>query len=755
MKKLIKILSAIALLSSSASGVVACKPDTTHKNSAGNSIFAYLPLLDNGQQNPDVVSVWSEMTPFEGSGPNAYNPNFWDGKQRADAAIKVLRILNVAILAEVGSGTVKLAPQNNKAGYNGSLQNALTKDWSDLKTAVNNEVNAEKAKYKNQYGKDWEKQYNTMLKNDYDSSENNYRAYLFASGDTNASTLLTTTLNTNYQSSFARATTSNIQSNYQIFKNSKETWSTWAGQNQEWAREILLSSTNYISSFTAATKYWDLDNKGQLSLVQVEDATIGADPVFVNSVPVKTYNSQNGKYNAAQYDPDLQSQGLLSPWQKFLFQQWYKNENPLAVSDISIPFISSPTSGVSGLYNPLTDVNDLFTKPNQTILNNVLTKLHSYTEAGSNTKSPWTDLHNADITKINYESKLLTIDAGSSGGGGSGSNDDSGFNTNYVNSVYGALPYLTTRTATPPVTNIPASWTGASGVASGIDRTVSATGSAKADFTSGKMFKVYNIGRSINGSVPDRAVIYVDDTGVHIVHVDGLADYLNTQKTAPSPSLETVAQATDDANNFQTNISPKIAEIAQDENPSLFMGALRTTKFNPTTADSNSYSFNQGITNKYLQFLVDQSWIDQTADSSLGLRYQFNAITSLQSYATFNSSTSTGNHLYFQWIYDFFQNYYNKIVAKPVKDWTKTFVTIDSNSFDWFQQSIHNFDTSLKSYPLQTAIANNNSANEKIAAGGPKPSEGQYPTGTYWNNNFVAVINYLLQNQTNGYLWEV
>ena len=753
MKKLLSIMTALTLTGSAGTTLVACSStDTKHLNDKGNSIWAELPGLDGGKNNPDSADVWNEMDPFGGASADPTNPNNWDGAVQSTVTIQILKMLSVSILANAekifGSGGG--APKTNIAGYSDGFVKQLESDWTQLKTAVNNEVANQKESYKEQYGKDWEKHWNDMLKNDYDGSENNYRAYLFAEGkDTNASMMLTNTLigqGAFNSSTVNMATLGSYRKAWATASTQPGGSTTWANSNPAEARELALSMTSYRSKDGTIPNIWKNDQTNNISL---ENDVIPAleslakdlsKAVVLYAVPVKTYDSSNKKYSERS-NGFTHSSGLISAFQNFALQKWYSEEKPLAISTITIDYRpgGDPKSGQKGLDAGTDDPGRLFNDTQETQINQILGKLSDGT-------TTWNDLRSGEYggIKPTYGSSLLTVDPG----------DGKTYNTNLSASVYGAINSLTAGSG---ISTLPSKIGDDDGLLASINRSQSATwdGTAIDPVKPGTMYKVYNIAQPSSATgAPDPVVVYLDDTGLNLVHIEGLEAWNSQTTKTNTAGPENTTTANQDADNFNYNLSRGQAQsgsLAQ-ETPAQLMGDDKS--------NTAATAFNYGIYNKYLQYLVNQSYINTLPGS-----YQkFNILTTMQAYATLDSSSKAGNHLWFTWMYDFFKNYFTKIATTTQTDWLNNFITFNPKSSkssndnatiaQWFEDTIANNNSSLNTYPSSALATAIEKANETIGSNAAKP-QSRYPDGTYWTNNVLDAILYQLNNNiTPNKIWQ-
>ena len=742
MKKLLSIMTALTLTGSAGTTLVACSStDTKHLNDKGNSIWAELPGLDGGKNNPDSADVWNEMDPFGGDSADPTNPNNWDGAVQSTVTIQILKMLSVSILANAekifGSGGG--APKASLAGYSNGFVKQLESDWTQLKTAVNNEVANQKESYKEQYGKDWEKHWNDMLKNDYDGSENNYRAYLFAEGkDTNASMMLTNTLIG--QGAFNSSTVNMATlGTYKTAWESAGSSDTWANDNPAEARELALSMTPYLVS-GSVPKLWSDDQNNTITLQNVKDALndfkknppVPVAPVVRYAVPVKTYDSTKTQPYSARSNGFTHSSGLISAFQNFALKKWYSEEKPLAVSTITIDYRSSdPETGQKGLNAGTDDPDRLFNDTQEAQINQLLGKLSD----GSTT---WNDLRSGEYggIKPTYGSSLLTVDPG----------DGKTYNTNLSASVYGAISSLTAGSG---ITTLPSKIGDNDGLLANINRSTGATWDGT-QVTPGTMYKVYNIAQGASVTTPpDPVVVYLDDTGLNLVHIEGLEAWNSQTTKTNTAGQESTLTATQDADNFNYNLSRGQAQsgsLAQ-ETPAQLMG-------------TGSTAFNYGIYNKYLQYLVNQSYINTLPQS-----YQkFNILTTMQAYATLDSSSKAGNHLWFTWMYDFLNNYFQKIATTAQSSWISNFITFNPKSSkssndnatitQWFTETIDNNNSSLNTYPSSALATAIEKANETIQSNVGKP-QSNYPGGLYWSKQVLEVILQQLEsNSGTNKIWQ-
>ncbi len=744
MKRLLSLLSAMAVGCSSATSVVACGSDadaSKHLNSQGNSIWAWLPGIKEGQK-PDSGDVWREMSPFEGGQKNPADPATWDSDTKAKASIQILKMLDVAILANAKQVFSQPANQSftQIADYS-NLANRLTTDWTNLKDSVNNEVQKNKISYQNQYGKDWESKWNDMLKDKYDSNINNYKAYLYTSSTVdNATTELTNTLLNNTANTYNQTAPSVLRSNMQAFIASKQTADDYfkTAEQKELAREIVLSFTDYMTTNAGVTPIWAKDNAGTLDWATVKTGMTTAQTNFENTsyqntaVPTKTYNATTDKYTGASINQYAHTQGLYSQFQRFALQKWYKIEKPLAISDITVKYAKTPQSTVTDLTEGLNE--NLFDTGSKAVISHILTQLNT-------NDFTWDQFHNdAAIPSgdLVYEKNLLTVNPGSG---------DQTYTPAFTASVYGALPQLT-GTDTPA--NNP---TSLQGLIPLINRTQGATLSntsiadrQKGAIDNGNMFTTMYVGANAGSQTAnnDKIVVFADDTGLHFVHVDGLEAFLTTPaKAGNDQQLANPQQTLEDYNNFTYNVTKNKNTLGDS-----------AAKDIGTVANDRPDAFNTTIYNNYLQYLTNQSYINSLPNTK---SYRsFNVDTALDAFATLDSSSSFGNHLWYSWIYDFFSNYFTNpnILSRPQNNWLNNFINFYSaddatpqSDPSWFTQTLANMNSSLNLYPY-TSFVTNIAKNNKTIEGKPTTTNN-YPPGEFWNQNVSDEINTIFQVELN------
>lgn len=733
------------MLGSSVTAVVACGGDDEakkHLNDKGNSVWAWLPELKNGAK-PDSANVWNEMTPFMSNGKNPEDPSTWNGDVKSKAAIQVLKMLNVSILANasnVFSSSQISSP--NLMNYS-TLGKSLSTVWTNLKANVDNQIEQQKQSYQQQYGKKWEDKWKKMLKDKYDSSINNYKAYLYASGsDDNATKEITNLLLNNNAGSFNTANSSTLNSQMGTVPTNTATRTTWVTNNPALAREVTLSYTPYLDG-NNVNALWAKDEANTISVADVQGAIAAAQTAYTGgeantNVPIKDYNTTTNKYEATRLGGAPYSNGLVSQYQKFTYQKYFEQEKPLAVSDIDFSYRTDavPGSDQKGIQNGV-QLKD-FSPNDQANIQTVLSKLNT-------DGTTWTDFSKSGFVSgitPTYQKDLLTINSG--GSDKSGVNAAGGsINTNYVASVYGSLPKLTQKT------KIADNPTDATALLKTIDRTQDATYNPllATPYNKGKMFTVINVGQAATAVTnEDRVVVYADDSGLHFVHVDGLNAAMTTDvKSGNSDNIASISDYAKDFDNFNYNL------LAQPNQKDVWNKPDKNYIDNVTTG-TKKYSFNNSIFNNYLRFLVNGSYIHKFHPDATN--NQFDIISSVSSFATLDESSSVGNHLWYTWIYDFMNNYFNNLTSTQNKDWLSNFITFfkaDSdnnltpqNDPSWFVNTIANTNSSLTLYPASSFVGNIRKANTAIESGRSTPGSA-YPLGTYWSNNANSTLNYLMR----------
>ena len=721
--------------------VVGCdRKEDKHLNDKGNSVWAYLPGLDDPNQKFDSADVWREVFPFvSGRKGKITNPDFWPPVQRGKLSLALLRIFSVSLLSNWDADAYR--PVNSKwIGYD-MLSQRMSKAWTDLKSNTEDYINRKKQEYKDKYKSKWKDEWKKMLKDKYDSSEEKYKADLLAVGEEdNASLELNNVLISNNQSDYVTSSISTIQNRYQSFKSSGTSWKEWAAANPRVARLIVLSSTTFSQT---SDSFWTKDEKGILQLADVQ--SWDADTFAARySVPNCSYDEDTRKYagkkgeEGRKISNNSYSSGLISELQKFIMSKWFQWRKPLAISSVTFKYSDKIPGGREGLFNGLwidgkkehVQVEKLFQTGVVEKINTVLEKLQQPDQA-------WNSLASQVDVAPDFAAKLMTVGGDSplqAGGGGAG-----GYGTT---ALYSHMSELTAQQN--PGRLVPeqgsGSWLrGLLAKKGGLDRS-----------DQQHMARVFAIGKVSPGVPSDRMVVYFDDQGLHLVHVDGLWTVLKQNQGHGQESFKYKDKIGTRLNRrigydrFVYRIKPTIREgVSVNDDEIIGQGG---------------YAFNSTIANFYLQYLVNRSYVNQYGQGKS--LTQFNVFDNINAFAVLDKTSAFDSGLWYSWIYDFYSYYFQQLVVKPNPDWLQQFIQFGGDNSRWFFNSISNHDASLSSQPTVDFVAAVNKLNESIRNSSDAKGKGVYPRGQFFGgagdtlDQMITILNNnTLDQQDSSRLW--
>ena len=695
MKKLLSLLASFVITGAPVGTLAACSnKDNTkdqHKNSAGNSVWAWLPGIGGGK-SVTSADVWNELKdPFTNIGGDKWSndPNEWDGTTRIKMAVQLMQILSVSILANssklVDSAQSEKMP--NVADYQ-NLQVILSQQWKLLVSNTNQQVENKKQSFKNNYQKKWEDEYHKWLDKNYpditgssgskkyEIEENNYKAAIMATGadnGTSATTMLTNVLLNNnmrsYQSSSNQILTNYLYDFYNFTVVQKKSADDWNKDNISARRDLAVAfQWNYQTNAWSFT-YPDFDISATLKKIAT-DLERKSPAQYLQEHPMvdaPVFNgTTNDKLGSLMLNSNIYQAGQLSLFQKYSLERWFTNQKPLAISQVTYAFKDAANAFKDGI------TSDDFDKGVLANITNNLGKL-----AGSSPEDWETFYRNNNGTAASSKS-LLTLN-----------NSDDTFKSNVVKAnIYGNVGNTTYNT-------IPKD-------ANAAIKTLSRNSSD----SSSHMSQVWKIGQVSDGSKlkDDSVIAFIDTDGLHIVHIDG-GQYLDPTKK-------------DDYNNY--NNSWQFDSLSYAHN------TFEAASHNKTDDVSVNSKMNKQFQNaKYLQYLVNQS----NANTITGSRTTFNVLDEVKKYAKLDSSTDgTTSNLWWFWIFDFFNNVEKNIVkiATP-DDWYKRFLTFKTQSGSeadttWFTNVINSAASNLTGSAIGTFISkvqNENTTIQGYAVGWP------------------------------------
>lgn len=494
--------------------LTACQKITSKNqyiNKNEDNIWAILP---SNTINKKITSsdIWNQLTnPFndiENQKKWNNNPNQWDGPTKIKTTIGIVQILSVAILAN-SEKLISINDHNNInqiADYK-DLIKILKNQWKILNDNIEQQIINKKQSFKNDYQKQWkEKYYNWLIENysnnnnektinnqNYEIEENNYKASLMIQGGDNvssASTILTNILLNNNMRQYNitnSAVIGNLLKHFNEWLKNNNEADEWNINNPDLRNSLAIGyswnntsnmfdqnifNINYVNNKLLnmakqlATEMYDL-NKFAAKYIPVDA------PIFQilnkNQLGEITLNSQ------------IFQPGLLSLFQKYILEQWYQNEKPLAISQIIYSFKDNNNAFQDGIHpNDFTDN----------------TQMHIEKDINNLKNNSWENFYkDKENEKINNVSQgLLTLN---------NNNNDDIFKSNIVKiNIYQNFNKNPTN---PPNT---------------INHIIEAINRSNNNNMSA-VWKLQNL---------DKIIAFIDIDGLHILHIDGNEFLLNNEK---------------------------------------------------------------------------------------------------------------------------------------------------------------------------------------------------------------------------------
>ena len=742
MKKILSLLTALTLTASSATSVISCSSkdnEDKHVNSNGNSTWAWLPGLNNGK-SPDTADVWNEVDPFAKNSAGQFdtNPNDWNTTTKQSVYAQLLQIMNVSILSKLGSSKDQSKyynPKVNIAGFGTYFKNDFKDAWANLKANVTETINDKKQSYKDNDGKNWEKNYKKFLKDNYDSSEAKYRASLYISGsnDNATSELEKIFLKNNERNN--KTVSANYVIGLKTQYNTATDKSKWVNDNPVKARELLLGYTPYINSTTNAVDIsWQEDNSDSLTIANIITRLQNNFAKFTIAYKVseKTYDSKTKKFinTYSSLNDSDNSQAVMSPTQNFINNKYFSTAKPLATSEIVFKFDNSYKLGkdVQNHIPTTTFATDGAFK--QDTMKHILDLL------GNKDGYNWDELKNNNTIdaseKPTYNKDLLTV-----------MSSDTSTDAESKAAIYGSLTDLMNGTdilnshavLDKYVAGDSAPLTKFKNFIKDLNRS-----QAVGDFStseknkynkaiSNSMYQIYNIGKD-NKDINNNVIVMLKDDGLHIIHVDGLNFVKKYTSVAPNSYFKdrTPNAYQSDNNNFNFNINKTI-----QQNPASWSSTNSINSVNDQNAASTNI-FNKNIWNHYLQYLTNYSWINQQSKTSP--LEKFNFISSAQTFANAPSSSTLSSGKWYTWILDLFNIYYANINNNPSNwkpIWWQNFMSIGGTDVTAYSRWLSYMDKNDKSsISAQTIIRNFASSIKKQNDTITSKDPSKYPTtGTF------------------------
>ncbi|WHQ37231.1 lipoprotein [Spiroplasma sp. SV19] len=711
MKKLLSILSSMVIVGATVSGVVACnnkEKNNQHKNGNGDSIWAWIPGIYGGKEitSPDIWSVLANPFVDAGNGKWTNDPSQWDGATRIKMSVQLMQILSVAILANPDKFfPTKQTTVGDIADYK-DLKDILKDQWNLLVQNTNNTVEKKKQSFKDSDQKNWEKKYHDFLDSNYkdisgasgnrkyEIEEQNYKAAIMttgADGGISATQMLTNILLNNNMRTYQTNTAETSVTKLSSFAD----FLKGGGQAKDWNTNDQNSRTQVALAFS-----WDSTSGSfgaDLSKLTVTEINTRLDTIATN---LKTEGYDVTKY-MVKYPPvstpvftDPSSTSIGTP---LLAQSYDPGQYSLFQKYlIEKWFQNEKPLAVSKITyafkSGVTPTDTGFTKDSfdENVQDQINTDL-----ATLKTAANWDDFINNIKGTATPSTDLLTL-----------STQADAVKSNILKaSVYDSIG----ATAAAP--------------ADDLDKAVTAIGrKATADAISGN-WKI--------GNTSDMVVAFFDTNGLNLVHLDGreyLADATPTSYNAYNSDWQ-----------FKSLNYSNIAYKAMSDKSQIL------------TTDKTKQKMNTQFANaQYLWYLTNRSLVNNDSISKL----KFKVLDEVKKYATLTSSSgSTDDKTWWFWIYDFFNNFNNKILQNGAApdQWLKNFITFKDgegkNNADWFTLIISAMTTNLSGGAVQrlyTSFEAENKTIQDYKTGGPaaeiktKDIVDKIAQSKYWDEQITA-----------------
>lgn len=712
MKKIFSKISLLLIGSISLFSLAGCKDDDLdqHENSKGNSIWAMLNFGD-GDKAYDSEDVWKEVNPFYDNQADTLDLNNLPGAVKGRLSLAVLRIMNVSLLVNWKSISDSEQHSSDLSGFR-ELDQLMSHAWQNLKDNTENAVQNKIDEFKKNDKKKWEKNWQDFLDDNYDGSVDKYKAELLASGEgDNASMEISEIILNQKQSGFLNVTTDTIKSYQQEYLASKKTWGEWGAKHPYKARLILLSSVKYYED-GQFNQLWQHDEQKKLTKEEVVQHAPGNS--IIRGVPKRLWDSSKNSYGDRTLSESNHSKGLISELQKLLLSNWFQWKKPLAYSKVTFAYDSNPKTRpiYKDLFNGLSEPNRLF---NQTTLQKISSFLKNISSG------TWGALSEKTIVETTFSDKLLVL----------GAKDEP-----YLTSaVYSNMTQLTQRSPAMAID----SEVDLSKITGQVNRTAQ-----------DKMAAVYSFGPA-KRQVRDRLLVFYDDTGLNFVHIDGLWSVLQQGQQSGFKYVEKIS-------------SYQKQRMYHDTFENYVFPAIKNNQQPIASADqiigNGLWSFNKPIANFYLQYLVNQSFINDSNKDTGKVLTKFDVMKDLTQYVAIDKDSKYDNGLWWTWTYYFFDYYFKNVIKTALPEWFNQAVQLPQNKNGsknyWFYNTVLYHNASLKQSLLQDAVKNIADQNKTIEENILKKNEGSYPVGKFFSNEklLTKLKKILFTNTTTGsFLW--
>ncbi|WP_425379218.1 hypothetical protein [Spiroplasma endosymbiont of Polydrusus pterygomalis] len=688
-----------------------------HKNENGDSIWAWIPEIFGGKKitSPDIWSVLENPFVNAGNGKWTNDPTQWDGPTRIKMSVQLSLILSVAILANSNKFFVDNKEKNIDIADYKDLVNILKKHWELLVTSTNKAVEKKKQSFKDSDKKKWEKKYHDFLDSNYkdisgasgnkkyEIEEQNYKAAIMTTGvdgGISATQMLTSILLNNNMRVYKQNTTNSsveFLKDFAAFLKDKKSTKEWNSNNQNLRIQLALAFT------------WDKSKNSfgeDFSKLTINEIDSCLDKIAND---LKTHN-----YNHLEYMNDNHP-----PFSTPVFQ------NSTATS-IGTPILSE-TYDVGQLSLFQKYMTEKWFQNEKPLAISKIT--YGFKSGATPTDTGFTADSFDEATKkqINNDLKNLTS---------SKSWED--FITNSEGTVTSSSDLLTLSTQADAVkSNI---------LKSSVYESINATGEAAPADIDAVITKISrkNQGDAISANWTigsgsgDMVVSFFDTNGLNLVHIDG-REYLQdaTASSYKDYNIDWQFKSLNYSSNTYSAMNDKSEIMTTDK-----VKQMMNTQF------SND---------QYLWYLVNRSLVNNSSNSKL----KFKVLDEVKKYATLSSSSgSADDKTWWWWIFDFFNNFNNKILTKNItpQEWLKKFITFNNdgegqNNADWFISIINAMSSNLAGGTVQRLYSSFEAKNKTIEGykiGGPaakiktKDIVHKISNAKVWNEEINA--NYVVVN---------
>ncbi|WP_342255928.1 hypothetical protein [Spiroplasma endosymbiont of Poecilobothrus nobilitatus] len=679
MKKLLSSLSSMILVGATAFGTAACstkEKNNQHKNENGDSIWAWIPGIFGGKKitSPDIWSVLENPFVNAGNGKWTNDQTQWDGATRIKMSVQLMQILSVAVLANPDKFFVSKETTIGDIVDYKNLKDILKTQWQLLITNTNNTVEKKKQSFKDSDKKKWEKKYHDFLDSNYkdisDASgskkyeieEQNYKAAIMttgADGGISATQMLTNVL---------------LNNNMRVYKQNNIT-------------SVVTSLTDFASFIKNGNKAddWNTDNQNLRTQLALAFSWYKDKKEFIDNLSNLKIAEINTRINTIATDLGNCNYDT---------NKYMRNHPPVATPVFEN---SSKTSVGTPILSETNDVGQLslFQKymiekwfQNEKPL--AISKItYAFKSGATPTDAGFTADSFDETTKTQINKDLGTLYSTKSW-------ED--FTTNSKSTVTPSSDLLTLSTQADAVkSNI---------LKSSVYNNINTPGETAPGDINGAVSKINrkNPADPISaawkiGTTNDIVISFFDTNGLNLVHIDG-HEYLQDADPTSYYAYDSNWQfkSLNYSSNFYSSLADKSAIM---------------------TVDKSEQKMNKQFSNaQYLWYLVNRSLVNSSNNSKL----KFNVLNEVKKYATLSSgSGSTDDKTWWFWIYDFFNNFNNKILTNGAgpQEWLKNFLTFkdleghDTNH-DWFISIINAMSTNLSGGAAQRLYSSFEAENKTI-----------------------------------------